>query len=505
LQAAGGEWTWEPTAVELRWTGDGTAFFRTLIGEAFRLSDDGRFWFLGLGHPDEQGDRGLTLQDAVLSTFLQHGRTRAADAGNAPRGALAVEIDGQTATFRYRRVQAYAQQGAAFAPRKPNEVVGWQSPGGAVRHSAFSADTSRTDEPGPWLALLFAPVGAIYFRLRKRTVGVRPQFCIALPDLGDLAAHARVRHCFLRGGVRDLLTSGPADAALRVLATLESEGMLSDPRTARCRVVAFGAVAWAAQQKTPVDVVEVELARVAALVFYRRAMRLLPPVKSPEWTERAGRVPNDEAGPGRPRWEVSPVLDLIAGNLILGQPWWRRVHQLAADTESWRQLGWYEFSLRGADAGGAARGVAAVVALPDAFDDESARIFVQACHRAWRRRMGILAERARERGESRRVLINREFERLRLAFARCKNAATLRATMTDFWARAGGPIPELQAGWRTILPYLTERRWREARDLALLALVSYAPIEADADEPPADADGAPGVTGDADRDGPAED
>jgi CRISPR-associated protein Cas8a1/Csx13 len=478
LREAGGAWTLAPTAVELRWTGDGAAFFKTLIKEAFRLTDDGRIWFLGLGHPDDQGDHGLTLQDALLGTFLQHGRTRTADPSTAPRGALTVEIDGETFPFSYRQVQQYAQQKAAFSPRKPNEVVGWQFPGGVVRHSAFSADTSLEDEPGPWLALLFAPVGAIYFRIRKRTAGVRPQFCIALPDLSDLVAYARARRYFLRDSVRDLLVSGTADAALRVLATLEAGGLLAGLRVARCQVVSFGVVPWASQQKTRVDMVEVERERVAALALYRRATQLLPPARSPEQAEGGT---SDDAAPGQPRWEVSPVLDLMAGNLIRGRPWWRQFHRLVADKETWQQLRWYGYALRRAG-GGMKGGLTGVVELRDTFDDEAARVIVRACHEAWRRRMGALAERARERGESFGDLVEREFERLRIAFAHCKNAAALRATLTDFWARAGGPIPELQGGWQTILPYLTERRWQEARDLALLALVSYASTRADADD-----------------------
>ena len=104
---------------------------------------------------------------------------------------------------------------------------------------------------------------------------------------------------------------------------------------------------------------------------------------------------------------------------------------------------------------------------------DGAETIVQACHTAWRRRMGQLSAQAENRQQF-YGLVEREFERLRIDFARCKSAATLRATLTDFWARAGGAIPELQTGWRAILPYLSEERWQAARDLALLALVSYA-------------------------------
>jgi CRISPR-associated protein Cas8a1/Csx13 len=62
---------------------------------------------------------------------------------------------------------------------------------------------------------------------------------------------------------------------------------------------------------------------------------------------------------------------------------------------------------------------------------------------------------------------------MRIGFARCKNAAMLRQTLTDFWARAGA-LPDLQEAWPDVLPLL-HGRWREARDLALLALASYKP------------------------------
>lgn len=69
-------------------------------------------------------------------------------------------------------------------------------------------------------------------------------------------------------------------------------------------------------------------------------------------------------------------------------------------------------------------------------------------------------------------MIDNEFERLRVTFSRSKNAAALREAVTNFWARAGRPLPELQDAWRDIIALLED--WRLAKDLALLALASYA-------------------------------
>lgn len=116
------------------------------------------------------------------------------------------------------------------------------------------------------------------------------------------------------------------------------------------------------------------------------------------------------------------------------------------------------------------------------FDEERERIFIRACHEAWRRRMGRLGERARREGASFPDLASREFERVRVGFARCKNAAALRETVTDFWARAGGPLPDLQSGWQEVLSLLGEQNWRKAKDLALLALASYRPASKEEEE-----------------------
>jgi CRISPR-associated protein Cas8a1/Csx13 len=87
--------------------------------------------------------------------------------------------------------------------------------------------------------------------------------------------------------------------------------------------------------------------------------------------------------------------------------------------------------------------------------------------------MAQLYERAKREGADSKSLIDREFEKIRVAFSRCKNAAALRETLTDFWARAGRSLPELRDAWREIIPLLDD--WRLAKDLALLALASYGP------------------------------
>jgi CRISPR-associated protein Cas8a1/Csx13 len=484
LHSTGGAWARDPHGVELSWSGDGQAFFRTLLRESFKLTPDGRFWFPGLGDPRDFGDEGVTLQDALLNTFLQHGKTRKADPSTSPRGTVVLPVDrqGRTLGFVYRRVAEYAHQTADFDPWGPNRVVGWQFPGGAVRHTAFTTDTELVEPPGAWLALLYAPVGGLYFRVATRTGAVRPQFCIVLPEITDLAAYARARRRFSSRHVQDDVVAGAGDAGLRALAELQRAGVLD--RYGRhgvtgCQVMAFGVAPWASQQKTRADVYSVPRIGEAELVFFER-MRLLSPAIARERRATPGATA-ESSEPGA-FWLTSPVVDLVARNLVSGRPWWLGFTGVLAGVESREQLRIYLGAQRietANDPNPRRGGLAEMVNAPNAFLDRGAEVIVRACHEAWRRRLGKLGERARREGLRAGDLFEREFERARVDFVGCKNAASLRTALTDFWARAGGPIKELQEGWRDVLPFLSEDSWQMARDLALLALVSYAAVPGD--------------------------
>jgi CRISPR-associated protein Cas8a1/Csx13 len=104
--------------------------------------------------------------------------------------------------------------------------------------------------------------------------------------------------------------------------------------------------------------------------------------------------------------------------------------------------------------------------------DKSREVLVKACHEALKNRYGQVKDRAKKERADLNTLFQREYEKLRVGLARCKNASTFRQELTDFWSRAG-QLKTLQDGWSDVLPMLDEKNWAEARDLALLALASY--------------------------------
>jgi CRISPR-associated protein Cas8a1/Csx13 len=484
-------WTLGLREVTIAWEDEAAAerFYSRLVKEAFRVTSDGRIYLLARGNPQSRKDGGIPIQDALLWTFLQHGKFRDADPSNKPTGAITVEIDEQQYPFSYRKVRRFAHQRATYKEMQSGDVVSWLLPGGAVRHDAFKADSQLRESLGGWLALLFAPVGVLYFRVRRRSAGINPGYCLVVPDVEDLSSYARVCRSFDAKQVRDPIVSGTADAALRVLAEEMVRTAADDYRVTRCGVIGFGVVPWASQLKSRVDLFEAGRVGERGLRQYLTAVQLLGTrVRAPSTaTGRRAQATDvgDEVEPGRPTFVVSPVLDLVARNVVAGRPWWRGFTSLVLDKEQWAQLQTHQFAMASTSGTASRGGIAEMVSRSDMFDQAGAETVVRACHEAWHRRMGALSARARVRGESARDLISRERERLRIDFAHCKNVASLRATLTDFWARADSSLPSLQQGWRDVLPYLTDARWQEARDLALLALVSYARRP---DDPSLDAD-----------------
>lgn len=461
-----GAWRVSQRDVAFTWHGDGTEFFSALLKASFRLTDDGLIWLPALGHPLDQPASGVVLHNAMLGTFLQHGKSR----GNAAKQAatLSVEIDDQSHAVSFLPLSWYAHQCAKFNPSGKFRVAGWLYPGGTVRHVQATAVTTLAEEPARALALLFAPVGAIYFQIHRRTTGVRPQYCLVVPEINDLLEYAEARQLFQRQGTELLHVAGAAEAAVRVTAELEARGLHRGLGSSRCTVVAFGSVPWSPRQKTRVARREFREARSEHLTAYRVATNALHP-------RLVSGKPDPETGQVSRWWHVPQVPDLVAENVIVGAPWWhdfaalwQRVRDTASPAQRERAL---------ADEKG---GLHTMVTDSRTMPDGPEARLVRACQEAWRRRLGALGERSHNTGTPFSSLASREYERVRISFARCKNAAMLRQTLTDFWSRAGS-LPDLQDGWAEILPLL-QSRWQDARDLALLALASYKPQNSEEDE-----------------------
>ena len=446
----GGSWERQSDRVRLEWE-DSDVFFPELFRRSFRIDEQGLFWFPAMGAPLNHPQLGFTRHQALLATFLQHGQTRKAESAAKKSGNLTITFDSVSYSFVFQRVSQYQHQIAAFNPKGDNVLAGWLFPGAVVRHTGFGQKSTAIEEsPERALVLRYAPIGAVFFRLRPRVAGIRPTFALVLPDLGDLELYADLHESI---AIQNPIASGSADAGLRVLTELHSRDLLHDIESTVCRVISFGTVPWATQQKTRVHLKTVKVRSERDMTVFRAAMQLFPP-----------RLVAPKQADAEPFWSVPQIPDLIAENVIDGKQWWHGFADFVAGQQRRDHVFAYE-----------RKGLMTMVEHADTFPEGPERTFVRACHEAWRRRLGQISDKAKRQGGSFTDQANREFTRLRTTFARCKNADTLREAVTDFWARGGYGNTALQDSWHEVIPLLDEKRWRLARDLALLALASYKP------------------------------
>jgi CRISPR-associated protein Cas8a1/Csx13 len=448
LKLKAGSWRLADRSIELHWT-DRAAFFKSLLANSFKLKR-GLIWLTALGDPADNLQQAVIVHNAILSTFLQHGLTRKADPSSRPTGAASFELGDETLAVHFQKVFSYAHQKQPvrqLARRDQHVVPGWLFPGAVVRHVAHGNVTALEETSERLLALLYAPAGVVYFQVARRGRGRRPRFALVVPEIGNLRDYAEARRAFLALGAKELQVAGTAEAGWKVLSILAAKRLIRDLTSAQCRVFSFGTLPWSKQQKTRVDVYTVHVDSAGKLRLFGLCQQL--------FQVRLVKPENADLF-----WDVPQVPDLVARNLTSGRPWYAGFAGFMADAECRKHvLNWERKGLNGMIGEGSLSGTR----------EEK---FVLACHRAWRARMAQLFERAEREGADAPSLIAREFERLRVTFSRCKNAAALREAVINFWARAGRPLPELQDAWRDIIALLDD--WRLAKDLALLALASYA-------------------------------
>jgi CRISPR-associated protein Cas8a1/Csx13 len=318
------------------------------------------------------------------------------------------------------------------------------------------------------LALLFAPVGVVLYPIKSRSKGRKARLAMLIPEIRDLEQYAEVRRILAAQGAIQLTASSASDAALRMLITIEATRASNQfaalsSGSFLCRIITFGIVPWNEKQKTRTYARSVfsgslsglENYRTAAAIFKNRWQRV------PAKLDRRGNQIESE----RSFITTFSGREMIADNIAKGEAWYHDIATYVNQKESREQLSYERKEMHEMVEG----------AL---FDDESKRRFIHVCHESWRRRLGKLGERSRTEnlGEAGfRRLVRKEAEKLRTSFARSKNAETLRETVIDFWARAGTNKDLRGDGLMKVLPLFNDANWREARDLALLALISYQP------------------------------
>lgn len=458
--ADAGGWELTPQRVHIHWKKKPSEFFSPLFKESFRIGNEGYIAFKAhQSHPMGDVER-LELHRAICATYLQHGKTRKEAKKET---VIQFPFYERTVARPIKPMSWFRNQDGAKLILNPSgeqlltaiELAGWSFPGGAVRHKEFKAATSITMPSRLFFPLVFAPIASLFFIIshKNRDGGrdKRRKAAMVLPHIHDLEKYSIAYSRYLSAPLGMLHADGLGDAGLMGLFLINLHTEILDAlEIPSCTILTFGSIPWNLQQKTRTGIRHISDLNASRLNLFSDAVSCLQ--------NQVRFTKNDDC-----YVVTSPCRGLIAENIAEGKDWFKGFHQLMASQKLAQRVSWER------------KGLNEMISKME-WDHEADRLLVEAVHQALRNRYGALAKRAREKGEV--AQFGREFERVRTALMRAKNAQTMRAELADLFARAG-LNKTLQQRWSELLPLFTGEDWQRARDLALLALASYAGQGAD--------------------------
>jgi len=459
------EWELSKDAVTINWDGSAGEFFKWLIENSFGINRDGLVDFTAhRAHP--MGDiQRILLNQSLLGSYLQHNKQHKIPKGTTNRlknidfGMDAVSVSYRPFINPYAHATAYGlltdKKGRLL---KGISIKGWLFPGAAERHSALTG-TEIKEPPERFLCLLYSPVATLFFKLshkgRDGKFDQRLVMAIVIPHVVNLELYSRNFSRFLLSPVEKLSADSGGDAGLLALVLLKAEEKISVLSISGCSVITLGTVGWSSQQKTRTQVLDMEEISDTKLAKFDLALHCLPN----KIVIREEDSEEQRKGSKKTYFvSTSLVRGFVAENIAKGDDWFLGFSTLMVSKEQARQVQY--------EKGGLINMVKEVT-----WEHEADKDFVDAVHAAIRNRYGALAAQASQKGE--KIPFDREFTRMRTGLMRAKNAQTLRAELADLFAR-GGVNKVLQEKWQDILPIFSSHDWQRSRDLALLALASYA-------------------------------
>lgn len=465
-------WLIEPDRLTLRFGKPEAAgeFLKRLFAYAFQITKQGLIYLPGQFAGDDAAPPVLAdLQQGLLLTFLQHGRTR-----TLAKEPVTVSYDPESKgaaplIVEYRKCSCFKHQDLwqEMADKKGRlatgavEVIGPLNPGAVVRHVAFTTATRMEDPVTRALPLCFALVGCLALPMSRVSAA------LLAPDVNDLKAFVAGRAAMTPNRATQCVVSNAADGALQTQTRLQAAKVADEADVPGCYAMSFRSMAWASQQKSRASTLMVPSSDVQTLRRFSVALQTLP-------SRIVTHSVQDKVGKGKQAKKVerqfafradSVVRPLVAENLARGQPWYRGFAVLMTARDGFNKPLRDKVSFE-------KKGLQAMIENSTVWDHAAETALVHAVHEAIRCRYGKIADENKGKQAAMKNRFANEYDRLRLAFSGAKTVDQFRETLCDLFSRAGRNTV-LQQSWAEILPLLREPSWRAARDLSLLALASY--------------------------------
>lgn len=256
-------WELSEQSVKLRWEGEDLPALTKLVEWAWQ-SEDGVFYLPGSHRSrDEREHQWMRLDThtGLLQTFFQLNRVLPRDKNPAHIMVSLDEGNSFTATFQKiegdlpqtRQLRKILRKG--IDTDEPASLPSWVFPGAARRFGKDASEAEWTGTPRMAFVLLFAPLASVYFELpktkartkvkTKKKSRLRPNWAFLIPDIDDLMTFSRNFPFVRQRAPMDFLrvrVQGLGDAALRFASAYAGRDIERRLKTSKVYVVAMGQV-----------------------------------------------------------------------------------------------------------------------------------------------------------------------------------------------------------------------------------------------------------------------
>lgn len=377
---------------------------------------------------DDQGK--YTFSEGVATTFLQHGKQR--KQSKTPT-TVTFPIDDVEFSRSFRQLEncyytgdfkeAFNSKGA-FKPKIP--IKGHHLPGlvECFAHGAYQ------ESPTGWLALLFLPLVCSYFQLP----GYRS--AVVIPEVKNILQWQKRRQNLSGSSYADFRSSSSGESALRFLLQEKLIENAQDYRVDYCEVYQLGKQQWDGSQKYLKQAVYRVSVDDEILDLYDSAASFF---KSKIKTNNKGE-----------KWlAISRILPWLCDNLIAGRPWYLGFYEWQKRNELYERKG--------------------LVSMSQYLDPLEQTFFdvVQGAFSSFLREQIIQAQKQR-RPLDYRQSVDKVINRLQRPSTQQDFAKTMVAFLSRYRSKATRGVGAEIYQWLH-----KDNQWKQARDLALLAIASY--------------------------------
>ncbi|ACB50545.1 hypothetical protein cce_1195 [Crocosphaera subtropica ATCC 51142] len=422
--------SWEVTEdeVKLSWDCSDQEAILSLLKHTYHL-EDGYLDVpaLNLGQQEK-----YTFTEGVTTTFLQHGKQRKQQKNPISLNFTVDEGQPQiTRSFRpvedcyYTRdfKEAFNTKGA-FKPKIP--IKGHHLPGlvECFAHGAYQ------ESPEGFLALVFLPLACNYYQLP----GYRS--AVVVPEIKNLKEWVKRRKKNAGSSYRDFRSSSSGESALRFLLQDKLLEDNQDFRVDYCEVYQLGKQQWDGSQSYLKQAVYRVQADDKVLALYDSAFQFFKP-----------QVRTNDKGE---TWlATSKVLPWLCDNLITGKPWYSGFYNFYKQNELYERKGLISMSQY-------------LDALEQTFFDA-----IQGAFSSFLREQIIQAQK-----QGRPLDYKQATDKVINRLLRPSTQQDFAKAMVDFLSRHRSKAT--RGVGAEIYQWLhKDNNWKQARDLALLAIASY--------------------------------